>query len=242
MIKNKVLPILSLVLIIGLNCGYIGDLTYWQRYGPAKIIKQPKSNLEQSSKPPITSFKLATIVHTDTQAAHINAIKKILAKNPKFQNTTVNLISCDCPSEIAKQPLGLNNCMLGNINRINNAIRQFSKDYPENYPIYYIAIQEFFTEMQVEVPCGYILITLKTPENKFLNFVSDGIEVHPEIYENMLELEGLEEDGTGARITFGQALSAEFELDDTNWQNYVTQQKMNNEMQILSAFQAEENF
>lgn len=226
---------------------YQAPANYWQEHGPAKIINHKKvfKNLNQFADFTIeTTPKKALVIVTSNNQIKREAAQEIFQKNPKLQNIPVRFISVAAESKIAPQPLGITNAIQGAINRINGSKQaQIAAKYKqEDEAVFYCSIENFFTKPKVFEPRDHALVIIQTPTGQNFTYVSDGITIDAQIYDDALDKSGLARDRTGALATIGEELSSIYNIDSDNWQEFVTGHKMSRKQQILSAFKDEQWF
>ena len=234
-----------LVLLGGLLSGTVFSIptSYWQTYGPAPIVSglslygNLNKTLELSSVEETGEF---LVVVTSKKRLKIEAAKKFFKKNKRFAKAKLEFVGVGADSNIAPQPLGLKNALRGAKNRIKNARTMYEN--PNNKPVYFCSIENFFTKPDVYKPRDHAAVIIETPLGQQFRYVSDGIEVDPEIYDQALDQKGLAQDGTGALKTVGEVLGELYGLDSSNWQQFVTQAKVSRIDQIVSAYNSDVPF
>lgn len=237
--KTKSLFFVLLILCLMSTAHSLAD-NYWQTYGPAKIIPYsdtfPDIN-DLEKLPQLSPQDKLTVLVTPDDPYTFQAIKELLQQHPYFRDLQTELQGIKTLSNIAPQPLGLENAERGAFNRLQTIQQQ--PQIAQHADLIF-AVEHFFTKPNVHQPREHALILMMTQLGNTLRFISDGVEVYPEFYDLALDKKGLTRDGTGAYVTIGEILADIYGVDQYNWHYFVTQHKMNKTQQILSAFEVQE--
>jgi non-canonical (house-cleaning) NTP pyrophosphatase len=214
---------------------------YTTEYGESQIIPAAIvfPNFQQGN--PIINYPVSNkinVIIASTSDIKVNATKKFFNNNHEFKNTKINYEPLKSASNIAEQPIGLDNGILGATNRINNAKMLESEVGERNKtPSYYVAVENFFSEMPATgKPTDHALLIIETPDGKRNVYLSDGVEVCRDIYEIVITPLNFTLDHTGTKSTIGEYLAFNYRIDPADWFGYVTDQPYNREQQIATAF------
>lgn len=139
-------------------------------------------------------------------------------------------------SDIAMQPVGFSNGLLGCTNRIKDA-----KNFvPPDKGVFYFALEYFVSDMQPDSQTvnEYIIIMIESDTGVTSTFLSDGIILPAHILHLVHEESGGKTvDESGYDKSIGDIIEKHFGINSSNWVEALTEPTLSDSDRILSAFQ-----
>jgi non-canonical (house-cleaning) NTP pyrophosphatase len=170
------------------------------------------------------------IVVCSTKKLKVDAARSLFELNPNFSECTLACVGVSAASDIAEQPIELENGKLGASNRIANAKLR----YPPAPNRFYIAIESFFTApVDTSPPRDHALVIIENDNGERFVYVSDGICVHQSIF-YLAAGSDKGQQASGLNETLGSVLAANWGLSSDDWQPQVTVERRGRAQQILT--------
>ncbi len=213
--------------------------SYIETYGASKILPYSSvcPNFIQGSSLPTTEAQQIHIIVASTKEIKISATKQFFKNSSNFVNKKITIERVKAASNIAEQPIGLDNAILGARNRIANAKKITPQVTSADISTYYVAIENFFSEPKAGInPSDLAIVVIESPSAKQYTYLSEGVEIDPKIYNLVAAPTNLAKDGTGANSTVGEYLAATYKINDADWFAFVTGKSYSRGQQILTAF------
>mmetsp|Transcript_5468 Transcript_5468/g.5631 ORF Transcript_5468/g.5631 Transcript_5468/m.5631 type:complete len:235 (+) Transcript_5468:19-723(+) len=188
-------------------------------------------NLLQSVDP-----ENVTLVVTSKKRSKIAAAKKVVENMPQFSGVPIQPMGVQARSDIAEQPVGVLNGITGCMNRIKDA-KHF---VPPDKGVYYMAMEHFITEVEVEIPTitEYMVIIFEGDSGSQSIFISDGIMI-PVHLVHLLDQDcgGRVVDESGYQKTIGDIIEKYHHINSSTWIEQLTDPPVVESQRILSALQ-----
>lgn len=215
---------------------------YTKEYGASQIIPAnvvyPNFKQGDHLTNAASGGKIIVII-ASTSDIKVNATRQFFSSDPEFKNASIIYDPVKANSNIAEQPIGLQNGILGATNRINN-VKQFQEKYGSSSKsiIYYVSIENFFSEMPATGdPTDHALVIIESPDGKQNMYLSDGVQISRDIYEIVVNPGNFTADNTGTRSTIGEYLAFTYRINSADWFAFVTNKPYDRAEQIASAFE-----
>eukprot|EP01041_Mallomonas_annulata_P006983 gene6983-14197_t len=178
-----------------------------------------------------------TLIVTSKKRQKITAAKLFFDRFPQFSGITIQPMGVQARSDIAEQPFGLSNGLMGCLNRIKDA-----KNFvPPNKGIFYFATQQFINEPVDDVGTinEYIVIVVETDDGSQSTFITDGMTLPIDIL-HLIEKEcgAKTVDDTGYDKSIGDILEKYFGMNNSSWYEQVTEPPLSETDRILSTITA----
>jgi non-canonical (house-cleaning) NTP pyrophosphatase len=239
--KMKVVKIVSSLIILMTHSYGWAVNSYVADFGVSKIISAKQSYPNFTQSPPLQNLHpnaTILVVITSTKELKINSTKDFFSNDPAFKDAKVSYNGAKVASDVAEQPVGLKNGILGAENRIKNAKALQQQRYINSrLDIYYVSIENFISELPpVGDPTDHALVVIEDPAGTKYTYLSDGVEISRSIYEIVITPGNMTADHTGTKTTIGEYLAFMYKVDHTNWFAYVTDSPYNRVEQIATAF------
>lgn len=230
--------LLSIIFAISCTVVYAGN-EYTNEYGVSKILPAsevfPKFHQGTALKPQTKNSSITVVVASTNQIKR-DAAEQYFSKNVDFNGIKFKFILVKAGSDIAEQPIGINNGIFGAANRIENA-KKIRKQQGAKLDVYYVAIENFFTNMPENgKPTDHAAVIIETPDGKKHIYISDGVEICRDIYSIVVTPQNFTTNHSGTKSTIGEYLAYKYRIDKSDWFSFVTDKPYSRQQQILSAF------
>lgn len=212
-----------------LSALFLPKKSYIEEHGVSKIHAANLVYPGFKSSKNVLLFKHAQSVNvmvTSTSPVKLKATKDIFSKKLGVARGLLNINGYSAKSNISEQPIGLEQAISGAQNRIAD-LKTTSYVDSKNQP-YIISIENFFSELKdSNNPTDHALVIIEAPNGRQTMYLSDGVEIAPEVYKTALQHEN---------TTIGQVLASKYKVSANDWHSYVTANRMDRVAQILTAF------
>lgn len=211
--------------ITAIFLGILFDMDYINEYGFSKKV-QPSNFYQNYTTEYIEKSKLdgaQKIVVTSTKELKIEVARKIISK---ICNKSIPIIGIKANSDIAEQPIGLANGILGAKNRIAN----ISTNEPD---IIYISIENYIeSPKDREDAVDFALVRIEYNKTVY-NQISLGVTIPKAIYEAATK--NNHKSPTGFDKTIGQYYADHFGFNPYDWHQSVILPIITRQDQIFSS-------
>lgn len=206
---------------------FLPHKSYVEEYGvskiqPAKIVFPDFKGENAINIQPHTMVNVLVASSNDIK---INAAKQIFMQKFQVENNYLRVRGMHAASNISEQPVGIDAAIKGAKNRILS-LKQ-NAHFKDKTGQYLVAIESFIAESKdAKNPTDHALIIIEQPNGEQYVYLSDGVEIAPEIYKTALQHEN---------TTVGEVLAQKYKINSHDWFGYVTANKISRLEQILSA-------
>eukprot|EP01080_Neovahlkampfia_damariscottae_P005505 gene5505-9322_t len=200
---------------------------YQHKYKQSKILKFETELNCILETPQIKAPKEVHVFVTSKKELKLNAAKKIVENNPRFSESKLIVTGFKSSSNIAEQPISMESGELGATNRIHTTkkLQSFKEYLKEKNPTSYIfvSIENYFTEPKNGSLFDHAMVIVENEFQNIFKYVSDGVEMNSEFYDDALKKGGKNSDGTGLNITLGDIFHSKYpEIPSSDWHGHVT--------------------